>query len=208
MAEPETEVWRTKDGRAWRIGGDAEVAWIEEGTTDGLAITSAIPPLFEVYATLELPGTPDGTGGWSSDELDLEEQQDQDANVVAVLSEHTAAQPWWLGYLETGIGAETIFYDVPKVTLYADWGYVLIEAGPEQAGHWRAYDLWKGILPDLMFPADRAWLVSTLWDDHWRCIGGSGQLIDAFLDHPDLRHRVRQVDPSVEDATPPGHTAI
>lgn len=114
MAEPETEVWRTKDGRAWRIGGDAEGAWIEEGRTDGLAITSAIPPLFEAYATLELPGTPDGTGGWSSDDRDLEEQPDQDANVVAVLSEHTAPQPWWLGYLETGIGAETVFYDVPK----------------------------------------------------------------------------------------------
>ena len=94
------------------------------------------------------------------------------------------------------------------MTLYADWGYVLIGAGPEQAGRWRADDVWKGALPDLMFPADRSWLISTLWDDDWRCIGGSRQLVDAFLAHPGLRHRVRQVDPSVEDATPPGHAAI
>jgi hypothetical protein len=57
--EPETEVWRTKDGRAWRIGADAEIAWIQESTEGGLAITSAIPPVFEAYATLELPGSGD-----------------------------------------------------------------------------------------------------------------------------------------------------
>jgi hypothetical protein len=126
--------------------------------------------------------------------------------VLAVLSPRTAAQPWWLGYLETGIGAETIFYDVPTVTLYSDWQYVLIEAGCEQAGSWRAeWGRWKGMLPDLMFPADRTWLVSTLWDDRWACIGGSRRLIDAFLAHPDLRHRVRMVDPLVTDVTPPGH---
>lgn len=208
MADPATEIWRTKDGRAWRIGGGAETAWIEEGTTDGLAITSAIPPRFEAYATLELLDTPDGTGGWSRSASDIEEQGEQDVNVLAVLRAHTAAQPWWLGYLETGIGAETIFYDVAKVTLYADWRYVLIEAGPEQAARWRAHHLSKGVLPDLMFPADRAWLVSTLWDDDWRCIGGSRQLVDALLSHPGLRHRVREVDPSIEDATPPGHAPI
>jgi hypothetical protein len=25
----ETEVWRTKDDVLWRIGGDAEIAWIQ-----------------------------------------------------------------------------------------------------------------------------------------------------------------------------------
>jgi hypothetical protein len=84
----------------------------------------------------------------------------------------------------------------------------LIEAGPEQAGRWRADDLWKGVLPDLIFPADRSWLVSTLWDDDWTCIGGPRELVDAFLAHPDLRHRAREADPSLKDATPPGHSAI
>jgi hypothetical protein len=127
--------------------------------------------------------------------------------VLAVLSEHTAAQPWWLGYLETGVGVDTIFYDVPNVTLYSGWRYVLIEAGPDQAGSWRAFDLGKGRLPDLMFATDRSWLISTMWDDDWTCIGGPKELVDSFLSHPDLRHRVRQVDPSAEDTTPPGHTA-
>jgi hypothetical protein len=209
MPGPEPEIWRTKGGRAWRVGLDTEIAWIGENIKSGpgLGITSAIPPLFAAYATLELPGTGEhDQASW------FEDPGRHTAGVLAVLSEHTAAQPWWLGYLETGIGAETIFYDVPKVTLYSPgWHYVLIEAGPEQAGSWRQDDHrwnWKGALPDLMFPTDRSWLLSTLWDDHWTCMGGPRELVDSFLSHPDLRHRVRQVDPSAEDATPPGHTAI
>lgn len=203
-ADRESAIRRMKDGRAWRVGGDSEIAWIRENTGIGRAITSAIPPVFEAYATLELPGSGDhDPQSW------FEEPDRHDAGVVAILLQHTTAQPWWLGYLQTGIGAETIFYDVPTVTLFPTHEYVLIEAGPEQAGSWRApWGRWKGVLPDLMFPADRSWLVSTLWDDDWTCIGGSKQLIDAFLAHPDLRHRARQVDAKLQDATPPGHNAI
>jgi hypothetical protein len=53
----ETEVWGHKDGRAWWIGGETEVTWIRENTEVSFAITSAIPPVFEAYATLELPGS-------------------------------------------------------------------------------------------------------------------------------------------------------
>lgn len=55
----ETEVWRNRDDRAWRIGRGAEIAWIQQNTAGGRAITAAIPPMFEAYATLELPGTGD-----------------------------------------------------------------------------------------------------------------------------------------------------
>jgi len=158
----ETEVWRNKNGRGWRIGSDAEVAWIRGKTVPGLTIMSAIPPVFEVYATLELPGT----GDHDAESL-LEDPDRHDAGVLAVLSEHAAAQPWWLGYFDTG-GADIVFDNVQKVKLYSDWWYVLVEAGPEQAGVWRERE-WKGVLPDLMFPADRSWLVSTLWDDDWTC---------------------------------------
>jgi hypothetical protein len=48
---------RNKDGRRWRIGRRAEIAWIEENTESGLTIMSAILPVFEAYATLEEPGT-------------------------------------------------------------------------------------------------------------------------------------------------------
>ncbi len=203
----ETDIWHSEDGRAWRIGRDAEISWVEENTESGLKITSAIPPVFEAYATLELPGTGDQQAASSREAWEqLDKEWDRhEAGVLAVLSEHSGPRLWWLGYLDSG-ATDLIFDGAQRVRFYADWPYVLIEAGPEQARAWRE-DCWKGVLPDLMFPADRSWLFSTLWDDDWTCIGGSRALVDAFLAHPDLRRRVREVDPSVEDATPPGHTA-
>jgi hypothetical protein len=201
VAESESVVWRVKEGRRWRIGGDAEVAWIEENTPSGLAITSAIPAAFEAYATLALPGTGEHDPAPWLDGVDRHE-----ASVMAILSEQTATQPWWLGYLETG-ASDVVFSDVERVMLYAGWGYVLIEAGPEQAAMWRDDEQWKGRLPDLMFPADRSWLLSTLWDDFWSCLGGSQELVDAFLKDSFLGDRTRVVEVSAEDATPPGHTA-
>ena len=55
---------------------------------------------------------------------------------------------------------------------------------------------------------DRSWLLSTLWDDDRTCIGGSKELVGAILAHAELCHWAREVDPSVTDATPPGHSAI
>lgn len=194
--DPDT--WRDKDGRAWRIGTAADLTWIRENTGTGMAITTAIPPVFEAYATVQLPVTPNASG-WVWDEP----PDRHEASVLGVLRMHTAGQPWWLGYLITGLDAEAAFHDIPKVLLYG-WRYALIQAGPEQAGSWRATpDPWKGALPNLMFPADRSWLVSTMWDDYYACIGGPRSLIETFLVHPDLGHRVVEVDPSMEDVTPP-----
>jgi hypothetical protein len=182
-----------RDGSTWRIGTDAEVAWIASGTSIGRVITAAIPPVFEAYATAVLPGS--------------DEQQDKhDRAVVALLSEYSAAQPWWLGYLDTGAD-DIVFPGAPMVTLYSGWHYVLVEAGPEQAATWRGNDpgFWKGVLPNLMFPADRSWLVSTLWDDDWSCIGGSASFVASFLRHPDLQARPVKLG---QDATPPGHQAL
>src|SRR5580704_6152314 len=169
-------VTRTRDGGTWRIGTDAEVAWIANGTAMGRAITAAIPPVFEVYATVVLP-------------YEDEAQDRHDRAVLALLSEQSPSQPWWLGYLDTGAD-DIVFPDAPKVTLYYGWHYVLIEAGPDQAVAWRPTDgraYGTGDLPNFMFPADRSWLVSTLWDDDWTCIGGPAGLVDRFLHHPDLR---------------------
>jgi hypothetical protein len=182
-----------KEGSTWRIGTDAEVAWIANSTSVGLTITAAIPPVFEAYATVVLP-----FGG--------EGQETQDRAVLAQLTEHTADQRWWLGYLDSGAD-DIVFPGAPMVTLYSDWHYVVVEAGPEQAATWRTTDLgsfWKGALPNLMFPADRSWLVSTLWDDDRTCIGGAIALVDRFLRHPDLQARRVTLG---EDATPPGHQA-
>ena len=180
-----------RDGRVWRVGQHAEVAWIVEGTATGRTISAAVPPVFEAYATVELPPTGEG------------KNDVHDRAVLALLGGHSADIPWWLGYLDTGVD-DIVFPDVPPVTLYAGWAYVLIEAGPEQAATWRR-DGWKGALPNLMFPTDRSWLVSTLWDDDWTCVGGPAELVDKFLHHPDLQSRQVTLG---QDATPPGHQAL
>src|SRR5215469_5947910 len=97
-------VTQARDGSTWRIGTDAEVAWIAEGTSASRTITAAIPPVFEAYGTVMLP--PGGV-----------EQDEHDHAVLALLREQPAGQPWWLGYLETGAD-DTVFPDAPKVTLY------------------------------------------------------------------------------------------
>jgi hypothetical protein len=52
-----------------------------------------------------------------------------------------------------------------------------------------------------MFPADRSWLVSTLWDDDWTRIGGPATLIADVLNDPELARRARRVTPD-QKATP------
>jgi hypothetical protein len=176
-------------GHSWRVGTGAEVAWIAEGTSPGLAVTAVIPPVFAAYATVVHP---EGAAG----------QERYDRAVLALLTGPSAGQRWWLGYLRTSPG-DLVFPGVtmaalPTVSLYSGQSYVLVEAGPRQAATWR------DVLPDLMFPADRSWLVSAMCDDDWTCIGGPTSLVDRFLAHSDLQ--ARPVRPS-EDATPPGHRA-
>jgi hypothetical protein len=172
-------------GRKWRVGTGAEVAWIAEGTSVSRAITAAIPPVFGAYATVVVP-----------------DNYEEHARVLlALLTEQSPPpQRWWLGY-----PAGNIFPGQPTVTLYAGWEYVLVEAGAAQAAAWGRDERgpsWE--LPSLMFPAHRSWLVSTLWDDDWTCIGGPVSLVDRILAHPQLE--ARQVTLG-EDATPPGHQA-
>jgi hypothetical protein len=49
--------------------------------------------------------------------------------VSALLSEHLAGQPWWLGYLDTGAD-DIVFPGAPMVTFYSGWHCVLVEADP------------------------------------------------------------------------------
>lgn len=179
-----------KDGRSWPIGSQTEVAWINDTTSSGRTITAAIPPVFSAYATVVIP------------EGETARQASESA-LLRRLTDRSPAQPWWLGYLETG-AHDVVFDRAARVTLYDGWNYVLVQAGPVQAGTWRADDPWRGRLPDLIYPADRSWLVSMLWDDDWRCVGGDASLIEALVAEPALRSYVVDAD---ADATPPGHVA-
>ncbi len=149
-------------GHSWRVGTDAEVAWIVRGTSPNLTITAAIPPVFDAYATIVLPD-----GG--------EDQERHNRAMLTMLAGQSPGPP----------------------------------ARPRQAATWRRNEAgsswWRDVLPDLMFPADRSWLVSTLCDDDWTCVGGPASLVDMFLAHPDL-----QAQPVLlgEEATPPGHQAF
>ncbi|MDG4757418.1 hypothetical protein [Micromonospora sp. WMMD710] len=179
----------TRDGWSWRIGTAVDVAWLADRTTHGVSITTAVPPVFDAYATCH---PPDGVG-----------YEAHERALVDELARHTPEQPWWLGYLDTG-AHDIVFPDAPKVHLYADWPYVLVEAGPEQARTWRTGHMrGDGPLPDLLFPADRRWLVSALWDDTWTDLGGPADLIAALHRNPLVN--ARPVDPD-EDALPPGLT--
>jgi hypothetical protein len=183
-----------RDGQHWRTGATADIEWIYSATENGVTITSAIPPVFDDYATIVLPHNAE------------QGQPRHDEAVIGVLAEYSRDQPWWLGYLDRGT-SDIIFPEAPKVRLYAEWPYVLVQAGPEQALSWRQSGAGSGYsscMPELMFPADRSWLVSTLWDDDWTCLGGSVSFVERFVNHCDLRSRTRRVGLD-QDATPPGH---
>ena len=170
--------------------GSEVVDWITNATVSDRTITTAIPPAYASYATAVIP---DG------DTL----KAAADSALVEILHAHTPAQPWWLGYLDTGV-ADLVAADMPKVAVYG-WEYVLLEGGPEPALTSRRHSdatPWHSALPELMFPRDRSWLVSTLWDDTWRCIGGPAALIDALLQCSNLDARAVTLD---EEAAPPGH---
>jgi hypothetical protein len=190
---------RVKDGVAWRIGDERDVEWISDGTASSRRITAAIPPVFVAYATLVHPGEPGVP-------RDVYRERQQDLALVELLRRHSPERPWWLGYLDTG-ASDIVFWEAPTVMLYTGWHYVLIQAGPEQAATWRpagGESNWKSTeLPDLMFPDDHSWLVSTLWDDDWSCIGGSEVLIADLLLDPVLGRHARRITLD-EDATPPG----
>jgi hypothetical protein len=186
-----------KDGRAWRIGTDEEVAWINDGVTTGLSITASIPPIFAAYATLAFPLELEA----SCDPVRPAEDRFDDA-LLRVLSASTQPQSWWLGFLDTG-ATDVVFDKAPRVRMYSGWNYVLVQAGPREARTWRDDTRrWFTALPELMFPADRSWLVSSLWDDAWAGVGGSAELISALLIERELRPGAERTDPSIADMWP------
>lgn len=214
--EPDGRPRIERGGRSWERGTPQAVAWIQQGFRMGVTIASSVPPVFDAYATIVDP--------WSSGEnpmlrfdrdfsgavadgawLDPEHAAARDASkgwqvqarLVEILSEF-GSNSWWLGYLDTG-ASDVVFEDVPSVRLSMQWPYKVVKAGPAQALSWRV------LLPDLIFPVDRSWCVSTGWDDSWTSLGGSAPMIEALVADPVIAARQVFVD---QDATPPGHVAV
>lgn len=179
-----------RDGRTWRIGSASDVAWLTDRPA-GTTVGTVIPLVFEAYATFH--------------RSDHASEAAHEQAVVQVLRQHTVEQPWWLGFLDTG-AHDVVFPEATRLSLYWDWQYVVVEAGPSETLRWRTGHMRGGIngsLPDLFFPSDRSWLVSGLWDDAWCCVGGPELLIDALTREPLVN--ARRVQPH-EDALPPGLT--
>jgi hypothetical protein len=157
-----------RHGQQFPIGTDADVKFITDATIARTAIGGTIAPIYEAYCTVRLP---DGN--------DAQELHEHEHAVIDILQRSTGQDRWWLGYLDTG-AHDVVFPFAPRVTPFYGHQYVLIKAGPQQAVAWRQQG-WNWALPDLMFPQDRSWLLSTGWDDSWTCIGGPEWLISEFL---------------------------
>ena len=171
--------------------GSELVDWITDWTRKDRTIVSAIPPMYAAYATIVVP---DGD----------EAKTQSDRALVEVLQAHAPADRWWIGYLDTG-AADLSNIKGQRVSAYAGWTYVLKACGPRQVLAARDNGRstpWHSALPELLFPHDRSWLVSTLWDDDWRCVGGPESLVEAVLAHRHIEAFAVSTD---EDATPPGH---
>ena len=95
-------------------GGKDVIDWITAGTEPGPSILSAIPPGFASYASIVIP---DGDAA----------KTQADAALVETLRAHTPEQPWWLGYLDTGV-ADLVDPAAARVPLYVGWPYVLLGA--------------------------------------------------------------------------------
>ncbi len=177
-----------KDGRQWLLGIDSDVSWIRTGTNAGRSIASAIPLIYEAYATIAI----DPERATRTQELKA---------VYGLLASMSQTQEWWLGFLETGAD-DVVFPGETPVQLYADWPYRVVLATYAETTIWRTDpSSWKGPGPDLVFPDDRSWLLSWMWDDDWFCFGGSTHLVEGLIGL--LPSAVRRVSAD-EDISPAG----
>ncbi|MFI6823190.1 hypothetical protein ACIBJE_19855 [Micromonospora sp. NPDC050187] len=88
----------SRDGQSWRIGAAAEVDWIAGHTTAGVSITTAIPPIFDAYATT-----------YQADDVTAAAYEHA---LIKNLITPTPDQPWWLAYLDTG--AHDVVFPTPR----------------------------------------------------------------------------------------------
>jgi len=85
---------------ARRAAGSPAVDWITCSTRRDRTVISAIPQRYSRCATIVV----------SADDC---AKTRADAALVEVLQVHAPAQPWWLGYLDTGV-ADLVAPDAPR----------------------------------------------------------------------------------------------
>ena len=127
---------------------DEDVAWIRQNTFVGDTIRSAVPSGFDVYGLLDLD----------------EDRATEDVLLQAVAPEDDAELiAGWLarGRCKPRPGDDHV--------LYSGWRYRLRAVDAAALRGLPAQG--EGGFPDLLFPLDRSWVVSLLWDDSWRSIG-------------------------------------
>lgn len=143
-----------------------DLTWISSGTRPGDSIHSAVPPIFENYATIVVA-------------RDAEVRQAQHRAIGAVL-ESTKEAALWIGVIETG-DPDDYLADAVRATLYANWPYHMKYISASTLLDHRNAHSERGPLPDLVFPPDRSWLATRLWDDSWISFGGSAAVTDALM---------------------------
>jgi hypothetical protein len=135
---------------------DQEVAWLRQESTVFGTLRYAIPGGFEAYGALDLPRNISPIEEPLLDTLASDE-----------------SEPLIAGWIDRGPwppppGDEHV--------LYSGWRYRLRRVAPSEVAGLPTEG--EGSFPDLLFPPDRTWLVSLLWDDAWRSIGASQIVAD------------------------------
>ena len=135
---------------------DEDVDWIRQSGAAFGTLRYAIPDGFEAYGVLDLPAdiVPVETSLLGGLGVEPDDQ---------LVAGWIDCGPW-----PAPAGDEHV--------LYTGWAYRLrrvhasMLAGLPTEG--------EGSFPDLLFPPDRSWLVSLLWDDAWRSIGAPQKAAD------------------------------
>lgn len=166
----------------------AATRWIADGTHAGRDITSAIPPVFGAYATI----THEYDEGWGGGSHERNMLRDRVDALLPHLKSVSGDSDIWFGFRRDA--AYQIGHEEREIDdIYAPgWLY--------QFATGRLDAIAPGLLPELVWPADRSWLLSNLWDDDWTCVGGSTGFIQALEDDPTLMARRVQLG---QDAIPP-----
>ena len=135
---------------------DEDVDWIRGNDAAFGTLRFAIPSGYEAYGVLDLP----------ADIVPIEDA------LLSALGVDPADQlvAGWIdrGPWSTPAGDEHV--------LYSGWRYRLRRVAAADLSGLPTEG--EGSFPDMLFPPDRSWLVSLLWDDAWRSIGSSQAIAD------------------------------